>query len=135
MTTKQSIDYQDSGVLEWLISGNATARLLDFFVTYKDFDYSETDIAESSRVSPRTVFREIPKFESIGLIKFTRNVGRAKMFKLNPESEVAKYLEKLVFEIASRRIENVVTERKTIQEPIDEKLLHEREENTIENSV
>ena len=104
------MESKDTGTLEWLISGNASAKLLDFFVTYRDFDYSETDIAESSGVSKRTVFRELPKLESAGLIKFTRNVGRAKMFKLDPESEASKLLEKFVFEVAT------VLVNKTIQE-------------------
>ncbi len=93
------------GVLEWLISGNASARLLDFFVTNKEFDYSETDAAESSGVSLRTVSRELPKFESAGIVKFTRNVGRAKMYRLDQNSDIAKYLEQFVFATATKRIE------------------------------
>src|SRR5437867_1926379 len=93
------------GVLEWLISGNASARLLDFFVTNKEFDYSETDAAESSGVSLRTVARELPKFEDAGIIKFTRNVGRAKMYRLSQNSDVAKFLEQFVFSTATKRIE------------------------------
>ena len=96
---------EDRGVLEWLISGHASAKLLDFFIIYRDFDYSETDIAECANISKRTVFRELPKLESAGLIKFTRHVGRAKMFKLNPESKSARLLEKFTFEVAKRRID------------------------------
>jgi len=98
------------GVLEWLVSGNASARLLDFFVTNKEFDYSETDAAESSGVSLRTVSRELPKFASAGIIKFTRNVGRAKMYKLDQNSEIARYLEQFVFAAATRRIEASTTQ-------------------------
>ena len=124
---------KDAGTSEWLISGSASAKLLDFFITYRDFDYSETDIAESSRVSKRTVFRELPKFESAGLIKFTRNVGRAKMFKLDPESEAAKLLEKFVFEVATRRIDRVLA-KETMQERID--VATERnQETTLANSM
>ena len=104
---------EDIGVLEWLISGSASAKLLDFFITYRDFDYSETDIAKSSGVSKRTVFRELPKFESAGLIKFTRNVGRAKMFRLNPESEAVKFLEKFVFKVATERIDGTLANKTT----------------------
>ena len=117
MRITETSDLDEKGVLEWLISGSASAKLLDFFVTYKDFDYSETDIAESAGVSPRTVFRELPKLQSAGLIKFTRNVGRAKMFKLDPESKAGKLLEKFVFEISTKRIESVLS-NETMQERI-----------------
>ena len=93
----QGMESEDIGVLEWLISGNASAKLLDFFITYRDFDYSETDIAESSRVSKRTVFRELPKLESAGLVKFTRNVGRAKMFRLESRIRTGKTVRKICF--------------------------------------
>jgi predicted transcriptional regulator len=78
------------GVFERLISEPATARLLNFFVTYKDFDYSETDIANLADVSPKTVIKELAKFELAGLVKFTRNVGRAKMYRLLVNSPTAK---------------------------------------------
>ena len=85
----------DRSILYWLFSGNATAKLLDFLVTYTDNDYSETDIAGLAGISLRTAFREIPKFESVGLIAFTRKVGRAKMYKLNPNSDAAKHFSNL----------------------------------------
>ena len=119
---------REVGALEWLVSGNASAKLLDFFVTYRDFDYSETDIADSSGVSKRTVFREIPKMESVGLVKFTRNVGRAKMFKLNPESKAAKLLEQFAFEIADKRIENTLADE-MMQERIDVDKVKRRKTN------
>lgn len=125
---------KDMGVLESLISGNASAKLLDFFVTYKDFDYSETDIAESSGVSKRTVFRELPKLESAGLVKFTRNVGRAKMFKLDPESIAGKLLEKLVFEIATTRTDSLLS-NETIQEKTDIDKVSTIQEKPLENHI
>lgn len=128
---------EETGVLEWLFSGNASAKLLDFFVTYKDFDYSETDIAELAGVSPRTAFREIPKFESVKLITFTRRVGRAKMYKLNQNSEAAKLLEQLVFKIATTRIDDAVKNVQPLQEKITNMLERARDikkENVIENT-
>ncbi len=137
-TIVAGLEDSDAGVLEWLISGNASAKLLDFFTTYKDFDYSETDIAELAKVSPRTVFREIPKFESVGLITFTRRVGRAKMYRLHPNSKVAKLLEQLVFEIATKRIDETVKNGKPlqVQETIEvaEVITDTKTENIIENS-
>jgi DNA-binding MarR family transcriptional regulator len=103
---KDSQDAQE-GVFERLISGPATAGLLDFFVTYKDFDYSETDIAELSDVSPKTIIKELAKFELAGLVKFTRNVGRAKMYRLDVNSLTAKALQQLAFALAEKDSENI----------------------------
>lgn len=55
-----------------------------------DFDYSETDVADLSSLSLKTVLREVPKLESLELITHTRNVGRAKMYRLNSDTEAVK---------------------------------------------
>lgn len=94
------------GVLEWLMPGRASARLLNFLIIQREFDYSETDIAECSGVSLKTVYREIPKFEALGIVNNVRRVGKAKMYRLNNESEIAKLLIRLSFEIAGKRIKN-----------------------------
>ena len=135
MSVEEIVHGKEVGALEWLISGNASAKLLDFFITFREYDYSETNIADSSGVSKRTVFREIPKMESVGLIKLTRNVGRAKMFKLNPESKAAKFLEQFAFEIAGKRIENSLT-AEMMQErfDVDEVPTNIKQENIIKNS-
>src|SRR5215471_7280280 len=103
-------DYRECqlGPLESLFYGNASARLLDFFSTRKEFDYSETDVAKHAGVSIRTTLREIPKFEQLGLIKFTRRVGRAKMYRLDPHSEASKSLQQLVYDISTRRNDIVI---------------------------
>jgi hypothetical protein len=124
--TAQNAD--DRSILEWLFSGNATAKLLDFLVTYTDTDYSETDIAGLAGISLRTAFREIPKFESVGLIAFTRKVGRAKMYKLNPNSEAAKHLQQFAFDIATKRIDNTM---KAIESRQEKLVINDIEEGTM----
>lgn len=121
---------EDAGVLEWLFPASASAKLLDTLVTHKDFDYSETDIAEAADVSLKTALQIIPKFESIELVTFTRRVGRAKMYKLNQYSNAAKALQQFVFEVATKRIDDTLSNEQTLQE----KIISDIKENVIENS-
>jgi hypothetical protein len=97
-----------AGPLEFLFYGNASARILDFLYTHKEFDYSETDIAKFAGVSIRTTFREIPKFKQLELIENTRRVGRAKMYRVHPKSSISKSLEQLVYDISTKKIDNPV---------------------------
>ena len=101
----------EEGPLERLF-GSAVAQILDFLVTFKQFDYSMSDIAENSGVSFRTVLREFPYLEKLGIIKHTRNVGRAKMYKLNEASPIAKALEELAFRIAEKEAEELTEKQK-----------------------
>lgn len=128
-TTESTQNIEDASVLEWLFVGSAAAKLLDSFVTYKDFDYSETQIAQTAGISLKTALQIIPKLESVELISYTRRVGRAKMYRLNQYSKVAKALRQFVFEVATKRIDDALGNEQTLQERIT---IHEPEQNTGE---
>jgi hypothetical protein len=98
----------ESGPLESLFSGNATAKILDFLVTFQDWDYSESDIANNAGVSVRTVQREIPKLEKYRLVTLTRTVGKAKMYKLEKSRKPGFFLEKLALALAGTQIERML---------------------------
>lgn len=97
----------ESGPLERLFNGFALAQILDFLTTFRKWDYSKSDIAKNSGVSFRTALNLLEKLEALDLIKQTRRVGRAQMYKLNLENEAAKALVALTHELAiteARRI-------------------------------
>ncbi len=76
------------------------SRILDHMIIMKAFDYSITDIANMSGVGIKTTLRIVHRLESDGVLLRTRSVGRAIMFKINPDSERAKTLERLSFQVA-----------------------------------
>jgi DNA-binding transcriptional ArsR family regulator len=97
----------ESGPLERLFNGSSVAKILDFLTIFKEWDYSVSDIAKNSGVSFRTVLRELPKLEEKGLLKMTRRVGRAKLYKLNIDSEVGLALEKFALKLAGIEAEKI----------------------------
>ncbi|MBS3056235.1 MAG: hypothetical protein J4473_02250 [Candidatus Aenigmarchaeota archaeon] len=73
--------------------GNSPAlRLIDFFIGSPDFDFSMTEISKDTGISWVVLERIIPEFLNAGVIKETRQVGKSKMFMLNEENEISKYL-------------------------------------------
>ena len=98
----------ESGPLERLFSGNATARILDFLITFQDWDYSESDIAKNAGVSVRTVQREISELEQYRLVVPTRTIGKAKMYKLEKAWKTGFFLEKLALALAGTEIERML---------------------------
>jgi len=95
----KKIAQHDPAPLERLF-GSSTARLIDFFTLYGQWDYSKTDIAENAEVSVRTVARAIPFLEEHGMIKRTRMVGNAEMYQTNKQSPIMQYLSKASLAIA-----------------------------------
>jgi len=96
------------GPLERLFTGSAMSAILDFLIIYRHWDYSKTDIAKNAGVSFRTVLRLLPELEEMGVIKRTRNVGKASMYQLNAESPITKALEDLNLKIAKHGADKIV---------------------------
>ena len=88
------------GPLERLF-GSSTARLIDFFTLYENYEYSKTEIAGCAEVSLRTVLRVLPYFEEHGMVKHTRTIGNAEMYQTNRESPIIQHLRSAAHEIAS----------------------------------
>jgi hypothetical protein len=69
-------------------------RILDFLIDNKAYDYSKTDIAKGARISRTTLFSVWDNIEKNGLVRETRAIGRAKMYKLNFKNPVVlKFIE------------------------------------------
>ena len=77
------------------LEGNSVKnRLWNFLIVHSEFDYSMKDIAKFSDVSYtalKEIWKEIVKRK---IVIHTRNVGKAKMYKLNRENpQVEKFVE------------------------------------------
>lgn len=96
----------ESGPLERLFNGTAPAKILDFLTVFRDYDYSKMDIAKNSGVSFRHALREIEKLERLNLIKQTRTVGHAQMYKLNTDNSATQHLSKLALQLASTEVDH-----------------------------
>ena len=94
-------DGRYEGLIEWLVSGSG-AKLLDLLVNYRDFDYSEKELAEAAGVSRKTVVRQIPKLVEVGLVRQTKRAGRT-VYGFNSKSKGAKLLEQTVLCLATIR--------------------------------
>lgn len=103
------------GPLARLLGSFATIRILDFLTTFRDFDYSVTEIAENVGISWRTAHRVVPKFLEYGLIKESRMVGRSRMYRANMESAITNKLDELIVEIARFDSERIVEAQDTMQ--------------------
>jgi len=98
MSKREELD-DEIGILGHLFMSASTAKILDFLMSYREFDYSEADIGRYSKVSTRQVYRTLRLLEALKLVYQTRVSGRSKMYKLQINSEAVQYLEKLAFEL------------------------------------
>ncbi|MEK6951087.1 MAG: hypothetical protein AABX13_05180 [Nanoarchaeota archaeon] len=86
-------------------------RVLDFLLTFDEFDYSLTEIAENAGVGYSTLMLLWPKLVEKGLVTCTRKVGKSNMFMISKKNLIVRDLIKLHWEIAKREMQNAVLEK------------------------
>jgi len=74
-------------------------KAIDFLLVHREWDYPISTIAEATHVSYRTLQKIIPELVRRGVLKETREVGKAKMYALNFGSESVRKLDE--FALAS----------------------------------
>lgn len=72
------------------VGDTPTTRLLDFFITGREFDYTLTDLANKAGVSWTTLYRIFPYFLKNKIFIEVRQVGRARLYKLNTNNVLVK---------------------------------------------
>lgn len=86
--------------------GSPVIRVLNFLLQGRELDYSMSDIARNSDISWTTLNRVWIGMEKAGLIKNTRKVGKAKLYRLNSDNEVVKRLIDLHKQLLVQETEN-----------------------------
>lgn len=91
-------------------------RVLDFLIEGRDLDYSLTDIAENSSIGWTTLHRIWDNLVKFKIVVPTREIGRAKLFKLNQENDAVKELirvyDTLLYQETERYFEKVELKKK-----------------------
>ena len=109
---KEKLNEANPETLQKLFLDSSIAKLLDFLTLYRDFDYPKTEISKNSGVSWKTLYRVWPVLEKYEIVVKTRQIGRATLFKLNPDSPIAKALHTLALEVATYDAQKIAAEER-----------------------
>lgn len=86
---------KETTIFKEALGDSPVIRVLDFLIEGRGLDYSLSDIAENSNIGWTTLHRIWDKLLKLDIVKPTREIGRAKLFKLNEENRAVKELIKL----------------------------------------
>jgi len=89
-------------------------RIFNFLILGKDFDYSMTEIAEGSHVGWTSFTRVWKELEKKKTVVHTRDIGRAKLYKLNTNNPTVQKLIKLHWEIIKTETDKILGKKKII---------------------
>ena len=109
----------EPATLERLFGSSTATRILDQLTLFQDDSYSKTEISKNSDISFQHTIKELTKLEEQNLIKKTRTIGNAQMYKINTENPAVQLLIKFKFELARQEAQKIA-DQETAKEPITE---------------
>ena len=58
-------------------------RIIDFFLDNPLFDFTKKEVIEGLGMSKQTFYKYFPEIEEYNIVKVSRRIGRAKLYKIN----------------------------------------------------
>ena len=86
---------KETTIFREALGDSPVIRVLDFLIEGRGLDYSLTDIAENANIGWMTLHRIWDNLLRFNIVVPTREIGRAKLFKLNEENPAVEKLIKL----------------------------------------
>ena len=78
-------------------------RALEFLIEGRELDYSISDIAEGAEIGRTTLFRAFDDLLKAGVIVPTRQIGNAKLFRLNKSNPFVRKMVELFDEVIMKK--------------------------------
>jgi len=79
--------------LRHVLGDKPIPRLIDFLRVHREWDYPLSAISEATGTSYRTLQKIVPGLVKTGILVKTREVGKAKLYRLNFKSPAVQKLD------------------------------------------
>ena len=89
-----------------MLGDTPKVRILNYLIKYRGLDYSMSDIARNSGVGWATLSRLWPSFVNLKVVVLTREIGKAKLYKLNEENSAVEELIEVYKKLLVQETEN-----------------------------
>ncbi|MFQ5710595.1 MAG: winged helix-turn-helix domain-containing protein [Candidatus Geothermarchaeales archaeon] len=95
-------------------------RILDIFLDNPHFDFNKSEVIRELGMSKQTFYKNFKDLEELGIVKVSRNIGRATMYRINMEHPLVKRLEEIINE-TSLQIADQEAEKQAKEIPVSER--------------
>ena len=94
-----------------LFGDTPKVRVLEYLLEGRELDHSIGDIAEGAGINRVTLFRLWPSIEKSKLAVHTRNIGNAKLFKLNVKNSYVKNIAEMFDKLLNEEFKKASVEK------------------------
>ncbi len=106
--------YMEKSSFRLVFGDSPVIKVLDFLLDNREFDYSLSDIARGADVGWSTLHQFWNDFVKLGLVKRTRKIGRAELYKLDATNSLVKKMLEMDWEISKMFAQREVQEQKEV---------------------
>ena len=99
---------------ELVFGGSPVIKVIDFLIDNQEFDYSLTDIAKGAGIGWVTLHQFWPEIVKLGMVKKTRKIGRATLYKLNLANPLVKKLLELDMIVSKQLLRKEVAKKRVV---------------------
>jgi len=94
------VRYKDTGnsLLIKAFGSSPKLRIIDIFLTNPYFDFDKEELARELGMSKQTVYENFKDLEELGVVKVSRKIGRATMYRIDRDYPLIKTLNESVNE-------------------------------------
>jgi len=107
--------YKDTGdsLLIKAFGPSPKLRIIDIFLSNPYFDFSREELTRELGMSKQTIYKNFKDLEELGMVKVSRRIGRAVMYRVNINNPFVKRLREIVheasYEIAKQQEKKTLT--------------------------
>ncbi len=94
-----------------MLGDTPKVRILNYLIKYRGLDFSMSDTARNSGVGWATLSRLWPSFIKLKIVILTREIGKAKLYKLNEDNPAVRELIELYKKLIVQETENYFSEK------------------------
>lgn len=98
MRKMKTVRYKDLGdsLLLKAFGYTPKLRIMDIFMTNPYFDFSKSELVRELGMSKQTLYKNFVDLEELGMVKVSRKIGRAMLYKINMQHPLVKRLYDMV---------------------------------------
>lgn len=121
MMRMEEVRYKDLGesLLLKAFGHSPKLRVIDIFLTNPLFDFSKNELVKELGMSKQTLYKCFKDLEELGMVKVSRKIGRANLYKINLENPMVKMLNEYVTQLSLQIAEQ---EKAKMQKPVEAEL-------------
>lgn len=87
-------------------------RIMDIFMTNPYFDFNKSELVKELGMSKQTLYKSFGDLEELGVVKVSRKIGRAVLYRINMQHPLVKQLFSMVTQTSLKIAEEEMVKMK-----------------------